>query len=247
MIQALITGGAGGIGLATARALVARDVRVVVADVAQPPDDLAARFVRADVRDADEWETLVEEAGPFDLALLNAGVASRTADLLAVDVEEVERVLRIDVDGVILGTRAVARQMAAGGGGSIVATASLAGIVAFAPDPVYCAAKHAVVGWVRAIAPQLAEHGIRINAVCPGIVDTAIIRGSQRAALEAASYPFMAPEQVADAVLDRFDADTTGEAWVCQPGRDALRFDFRGAPGPAGDVGRPPPEMSERA
>lgn len=244
---ALITGGAAGIGLATARALVRRGTPVVVADLVAPPADLGARFVEADVRSAGDWRALVDEAGPFGLAFLNAGVASREPDLTKVSLDDVERVLRVDIDGVVLGTHAVANAMiAAGTGGSIVATASLAGIIAFAPDPVYTAAKHAVVGWVRAIAPQLAERDVLINAVCPGLTDTAILSGPQRAAIDAAGFPMMDPSQIAAAVLERFDGDETGGAWICQPGREPIRFAFRGVPSPAGGAGRPPDELAER-
>lgn len=244
---ALVTGGATGIGLQTARALLDRGARVVVADVAEPPADLDARHVRCDVRSAADWDALVADAGPFHIAFLNAGVASREVDITKVGLEDIDTVLRVDIDGVILGTRAVVPGMAAAGGGSIVATASLAGLIAFAPDPVYTAAKHAVVGWVRAIAAQLTALGVRINAVCPGVVDTAIITPVQRVGLERAQWPLMQPEQITAAVLDLFDGDGTGEAWVCQPGREALRFDFRRVPGPGGEEAhrRPPSEMSE--
>lgn len=230
---ALVTGGSSGIGLATARALLERGVAVVVADVAEPPSDLQARFVRCDVRSADDWRALVDEAGPFDLAFLNAGVASGQADFLRADLEDVERVLRIDVDGVLLGTHFVAPGMAARGGGAIVATASIAGLMDVPMDPVYSAAKHAVVGFVRSAAVQLEREGITINAVCPGLTDTPIIQDAGQFDELVAKLQLMAPEQIADAVLRCFDGDDSGAAWVCQPGRDPIRFGFRGVPGPA--------------
>lgn len=244
---ALITGGASGIGLATARLLVSRGVPVVVADVAAPPSDLDATFVSMDVTDAAAWSALVTQHGPFRFAFLNAGVASRVYDVCEVDVAEIERVLRIDIDGVILGTHAVAPGMVAAGEGSIVCTASLAGLLAFAPDPVYTAAKHAVVGWVRGVAPQLGDRGVHINAVCPGVTDTPILTDEMRHDLAEASFPMMPAAQIAEAVLERFDGSETGGAYVCQPGREALRFQFRGVPGPAGGAGRPPAVLAERS
>ena len=88
-----------------------------------------------------------------------------------------------------------------------------------------------MIGFVRSVAPQLAERGIVINAVCPGIVDTPMIAGS-RAALDAAGFPLLAPEDVAEAVMTALAAEGTGQAWVVQPGREPLKFRFPGVPGP---------------
>jgi NAD(P)-dependent dehydrogenase (short-subunit alcohol dehydrogenase family) len=114
------------------------------------------------------------------------------------------------------------------GGGSIVATASLAGLTGMPFDPAYTATKHAVVGWVRAAAPGLAEHGIRINALCPGFTDTPIVRDELR---DNPIAPLMEPSFVAEAALRIAEDEETGRAWVVQPNR-VEPFRFPGVPGP---------------
>jgi NAD(P)-dependent dehydrogenase (short-subunit alcohol dehydrogenase family) len=245
--RALITGGASGIGLATARALLDRGASVLVADLGDPPTDLAAPAVRADVADPGAWQGIMERAraelGGLDVAFLNAGVASRESDLTRIDDAEYRRVMGVCGDGVFYGARATVPEIAAAGGGAIVATSSLAGLLAFSPDPVYTMAKHAVVGLVRALAEQLAEQGITINAVCPGLVDTAILTPEMRAAIDRDGFPLMEAGTIVDAVLDRIAGSETGGAWVCQPGRPATLYRYRGVPGPAGH-NRPPDELS---
>jgi NAD(P)-dependent dehydrogenase (short-subunit alcohol dehydrogenase family) len=113
-------------------------------------------------------------------------------------------------------------------GGSIVATSSLAGLTAMPFDPAYTATKHAVVGWVRAAAPGLAEHGIRINALCPGFTDTPIVRDELR---DNPIAPLMKPSFVAEAALRIAADEETGRAWVVQPNR-VEPFRFPGVPGP---------------
>jgi short-subunit dehydrogenase len=124
-----------------------------------------------------------------------------------------------------------------------VATASLAGIIAYPPDPIYTLTKHAVVGFVRSVAPQLERDGITIDAVCPGITDTPLLSGVMRRQVEDAGFPVMAPEQVAAAVVEAVLQGGTGRALVCQPGREATVFRFPNVPGPVGDgvTGRRPP------
>src|SRR5215216_7937176 len=97
--------------------------------------------------------------------------------------------------------------------------------------PIYTLTKHALVGFVRSVAPQLAERGIRINAVCPGFADTPMVAGALRESLEAAGFPLLQPEEVADAVLRAARSEDTGEAWIVQPGRDPEPYGFRGIPG----------------
>ena len=114
------------------------------------------------------------------------------------------------------------------GGGSIVATASLAGLTGMPHDPAYTATKHAVVGWVRAAAPALAARGIRLNALCPGFTDTPLVEAELRGEL---GVPLMEPAFVAEAALQVLDDPESGRAWVVQPNR-VEPFRFPGVPGP---------------
>src|SRR5664279_2553381 len=110
-------------------------------------------------------------------------------------------------------------------------------------DPIYCLTKHAVVGLVRSLGPQLAEHHITINAVCPSIVDTPLI-DDMREVLEGSGFPLIDVATVSEAVFDRLVGEETGEAMVIQAGREALPFRFARPPGPrvGGTVGQMPPE-----
>jgi len=206
---AVVTGGASGIGLATATRLAAEGVQLVIVDLNDEAGrsvaaDLGARFVRADVGRSSDWTAIVAEAeesfGGLDLAYLNAGVTTQQPDICGVTDEQVRRVFGANVDGVIFGTRAVVPAIERRGGGAIVATASLAGIIPFAPDPLYTATKHAVVGLVRSLAQQLDAKRITINAVCPGVVDTPLV-GPARDRLKASGFAMIPPEDIAAAVV----------------------------------------------
>jgi NAD(P)-dependent dehydrogenase (short-subunit alcohol dehydrogenase family) len=209
--SALVTGGASGIGAAVVRVLESEgvDVRSL---------DLATGF---DVSDPAAWD----QVEAVDFAFLNAGVGGSGDDLAGY-----RRMLGANVDGVVFGVRRMEQVMARGG--SIVATASLAGLMPMPADPIYTLTKHAVVGYVRAMAPHLAERGITINAICPGFVDTPIVVPELREWIEAEGIPLMGADQVADAVLVAARSSDTGQAWVVQPGREPLQYEFRGVPGP---------------
>jgi NAD(P)-dependent dehydrogenase (short-subunit alcohol dehydrogenase family) len=214
--SALVTGGRSGIGLAIVEALSRDGVDVRVLDVVDG----------FDVGDPSAWETVVE---PVDLACLNAGVVSGERLIGRVSDEQYRRIVGVNVDGVVFGVRRLSRVMR---GGSIVVTASLAGLTAMENDPLYALTKHALVGFVRSVAPQLAERGIRLNMVNPGIVDTPLLGDEGREALDAAGFPLLQPEEVAAAVLRAAADDEVGQAWVVQPGRKPLKFRFPGVPGP---------------
>lgn len=248
----VVTGGASGIGLATATRLAAEGVQLVIADLNEDAGkataaDLGARFVRADVGRPDEWTAVVAEAtgayGGLDLAYLNAGVTTGHPDIATLTDEQYRRIMNANVDGVVFGARAVVPAIASRGGGAIVATASLAGIIAFSPDPIYTLTKHAVVGFVRSLAQQLDAKRIRINAICPGIVDTPLV-GPARDRLREAGFPMIPPEEIAAAVVacmvGEFDS---GACVVCQPGRVPEAYEFGEVPGPRtpGAEGRRPP------
>ena len=243
----LVTGGASGIGRATAERFAAEGMRVCVVDRDERGGAAAAAavdglFVAADVGDAAQVDGAVARGvvglGGLGVAYLNAGIAIGHADIAALPDDEYRRIMRVNVDGVVFGARAAVRHMRAAGGGAIVATASLAGLIPFPPDPVYDLTKHAVVGFMRSIAPTLALEGITANCVNPGMTDTAIMTDDAKAMLAAAQFPLMPPSQIADAVVAAVTSGETGRCWVCQPGRAPLRYEFRDVPGPRTEAGR---------
>lgn len=246
MKKAVVTGGASGIGLATARRLAEGGLRVTIIDVNPDAGEIAAKevdgeFAQVDVSKPDELAGAFQRLAPFDIVHLNAGITSPGLDPLSLTLEGYRRIFGINVDGVILGALEAIRGMR-DRGGSIVATASIAGINAYPPDPIYAATKHAVVGFVRGIAPHIEPMGININAVCPGIVDTPLITES-RGLIEAEQFPLLQPDDVAEAVMRAITSGGTGQAWVVQPGREPLVYEFRGVPGPRvpGKEGMLPP------
>ncbi len=149
------------------------------------------------------------------------------ADAAELTDDEWHRILRANLEGVVYGTRELAARLMPGGG-SIVATASLAGLTGMPHDPAYTATKHAVVGWVRGAAPALAARGIRLNALCPGFADTPLVEVELRGLID---VPLMEPAFVAEAALRVLEDPETGRAWVVQPNR-VEPFRFPGVPGP---------------
>jgi NAD(P)-dependent dehydrogenase (short-subunit alcohol dehydrogenase family) len=222
---ALVTGGASGIGRAIVERLEAEGAEVRSLD-------LQDGF---DVSDPAAWESVE----PAQLACLNAGVVTHAGELGELTDEEYRRVLGANVDGVVYGVRRLAYSMAPGS--AIVVTASLAGLIPTETDVIYTLTKHAVVGFVRAVAAQLSARGIRINMVNPGYVDTPMV-DELRDAFTEAGFPLLEPADVADAVLLAARDEETGQAWVVQPGREPLKFRFPNVPGPRVDgVGMAPP------
>jgi NAD(P)-dependent dehydrogenase (short-subunit alcohol dehydrogenase family) len=213
---AIVTGGRSGIGAAIVERLEADGAEVRVLD-------LQDGF---DVSDPAAWEGVE----PAQLVCLNAGVLTGTGDVMALTDEQYRRALAVNVDGVVFGVRHFAPILAPGS--AIVATASLAGLVGVDDEPIYALTKHAVVGFVRSVAPQLERRGIRINMVNPGFADTPMVQGETRALLESQSFPLLRPADVAEAVLVAARSEETGQAWVVQPGREPLQFRFPSVPGP---------------
>jgi NAD(P)-dependent dehydrogenase (short-subunit alcohol dehydrogenase family) len=238
---ALITGAASGFGRALTEALRNRGVRVVACDVdeqggAEVADATGALFVPCDVSSLEQnlaaVAVAVEEYGGLDMAFLNAGIALGTQLGDDFDPEAYRRAMGVNIDGVVFGVNAALPALKAGGG-SIVATASLAGLTPVPMDPVYAANKHAVVGLVRSLAPVLIAEGVRINAVCPGFAETAII-APIRELLDSQELPIIPVQEVIDTVIELFDGDMSGECWFVQAGRESEAFGFRGIPGPRG-------------
>ena len=201
-MKALVTGGEGGLGRAI-RARLEREGYEVESL------DLVNGF---DVTDPAAWERVTS----VDLACLNAGVLTGESDVRKLTDEQYRRAVSVNVDGVVFGVRRLAQVMDEG---TIVATASLAGLTAMPTDAIYSLTKHAVVGFVRSVAPLLAP--IKLNAVCPGIADTPMI-DAQREAFAAADFPLLRPEDVADAVWSAATSDRDRRMLV-RPARAASR------------------------
>lgn len=213
-MKALVTGGRSGIGAAIVEAVADADADVTVLDLVDGHD----------VADVDTWRML---EGPFDAAFLNAGVTTGSTAISDLTDDQYRRIMGVNVDGVVLGVRELAARLMPDGG-SIVATASLAGLTGAPVDPVYALTKHAVVGFVRSVAPQLAERGIRINALCPAFTDTPLVVDELRGGLPVA---LIDPSFVAEAALQALHDEETGRAWVVQLNRIAP-FRYPGVPGP---------------
>ena len=208
-MTALVTGGRGGIGHAIVKA---------------HGDAVALDLPEFDVGSQEAWASL---EGEFDAAFLNAGIGIGYPDVSELPDDEIARIVDANFLGVVYGARECARRLMPNGG-SIVCTASLAGLTGMPFDPMYTATKHAVVGFVRGAADGLRAHGIRINALCPGFVDTPIVEDELRGMLP---VPLMEPSFVAEAAMTVLNDAESGRAWIVQPNR-VLPFRFPGIPGP---------------
>ena len=234
---ALITGGTGGFGGALATLLREREVTVVLADLDSEAnrataERLGAHFVALDVTDraanAAAVAQVEAEHGRLDAAFLNAGIAGFDSDEL-LDVDGFLRVVDVDLFGVVYGTEAVLPALRRAGRGSIVVTASLAGLSPMATDPGYSVAKGGAVAFVRSMAPRLAAEGITISAICPGFADTAII-DPLREEFDAAGFPVLTAVEVAEAMVAAWAGAEPGAAYVVQPGVGAVPYKFKGVP-----------------
>ncbi|MEV0308061.1 SDR family NAD(P)-dependent oxidoreductase [Nonomuraea fuscirosea] len=179
---ALVTGGGGGIGSAVARRLARSGVRVTVADLdavrsGAVADEIGGLLVRLDVTRPEDNHAAVAETisayGRLDVAVLNAGVPGSCGrhDFTA---ERYRATMAVDLDGAVCGLQACLPAFRAQGSGSVVVVSSIAGLSP-SPDVFYSAAKHALIGLVRSSALVPAADGIRVNALCPGLVDTPIL------------------------------------------------------------------------
>ncbi|WP_439578756.1 SDR family NAD(P)-dependent oxidoreductase [Elioraea sp.] len=246
--RALITGGAAGIGLATARALAAEGARLALLDtdaarleeaaaelrgsgaevLALPasvaePAEVCAAFAELDAR----W-------GGLDMLVNNAGVIGKRAALALTD-EDWSRVMRINLDGVFFCAREAGRRMVAQGAGAIVNLGSIYSLVAAPERLAYCASKAAVAAMTKVLAIEWAAHGVRVNAVAPGYVETDLIGAAVRAGeLDTAPLArrtpvgrLARPEEIARAILfllDPANAYITGHVLAVDGGWTAYGY-----------------------
>ena len=221
--QWLVTGACSGIGAAVVAAATAAGDTVLALDInddagAALAADTGADYLACDVSEPNAWQAVVDrcrESGTPDRIHLNAGIqiAPPNAPLDeyqfdAMTLPRYRRMMGVNVDGVVFGLQALLPILEPGS--AIVVTASLAGITPYSVDPLYAMSKHAVVGLVRSLGPTLAERDIRINALCPGGIDTAIIPEAQRTE----NAVFMTPEAIAREVSYLMDVSETGKSWA---------------------------------
>ncbi|HYD61272.1 MAG TPA: SDR family oxidoreductase [Noviherbaspirillum sp.] len=185
----LVTGAAGGIGRAAALAFAREGARVAVVDIdAKGGEETVALitrtggeafFTRTDVSQSAQVEAMVaavvDRFGRLDCAFNNAGIEIENLPLAESDEETFDRVVSVNVKGVWLCMKHEIRQMLAQGGGAIVNTASIAGLVGAPRMPIYAASKHAVVGLTKTAAAEYGKAGIRVNSVCPGVIRTPML------------------------------------------------------------------------
>jgi NAD(P)-dependent dehydrogenase (short-subunit alcohol dehydrogenase family) len=219
----LITGGASGIGAALARRMARKGRKVVIVDKdrslgEQVAAETGARFVPADVSRPEDNEAAVAEAisayGRLDVAVLNAGIPGQCGWHNFTPVAY-RTTIATNLDSVVYGIHACLPHLR--GGGSIIVTSSLAGLKE-APDPFYAASKHALVGLVRSTATLLARDGVKVNALCPGLVDTPLL-APFRELLAQAGHAFAGPCEAADAVEALLAGGRSGQAWIVLNGR----------------------------
>ncbi len=244
---AVVTGAAGGIGRATALAFAAQGVKVVVADInaqggAETVSLIEAKggmavFVSCDVRDEDQVKqlmaTTVETYGRLDYAFNNAGIEMENQRLHEGSMRSFEMIMDVNVKGVWLCMKYQLQHMLAQGSGAIVNAASVAGLGAAPKMAVYAASKHAVLGLTRTAAIEYARKNIRVNAVCPAVIDTPMFqRVCEMDAKTAQRIPELHPmgrvgrvEEIAAAVMYLCSDGagfTTGHALTVDGGMTAI-------------------------
>ena len=189
---ALVTGASSGIGRAIALRFATEGADVVVADIREDPresgdpthdrieaeNDQRAEFVETDVSQIDDIEAAVRTAtdtlGGLDVMVNNAGVFTASTPIETVDEEDYDRLMDINLKGVYFGSKLAADEMRAAGGGSIVNLSSVAGLVGYSGASTYCASKGGITNLTRELALELGPDGVRVNAINPGVIETAM-------------------------------------------------------------------------
>ena len=237
----IVTGGGSGIGASIAERLNELGSKVIIVDIDEKAgqsiaNSLGCDFINFDVGDLPAWEKVVvdttERYGSLDFLCLNAGIGSRPRGSSVKDdpipwiLDNYKNVLAVNIDGVVFGTMAALPVMEKQKSGSILVTASVAGIRTQPPDPIYALSKSAVISFVRSVAPALADRGVRINALCPGSVDTPIQPDDRRRE----GRPMSPPGEIAEAMGQILVSDDNGGVWIASSSDYPVwRYEFASA------------------
>jgi len=227
---AVVTGGAKGIGGATAELFAQQGAKVVVFDLDPAAEAQVAAIeaaggtamvVRGSVASEDDVKALGEAAvaayGRIDVLVNNAGIMLRHEDAKDWTIDDVRMVLDVNLLGVFMCSYTLAPIMARTGGGSIVSISSFGGIMAVPYSPVYSATKAGVLGMTRSLAPSFEPIGVRVNAVLPSLTDTAMVVGSPGAQ----TMPMLAPMDLARSIVHvAGDTSVNGAFFCCMLGED---------------------------
>ncbi|MEU6443114.1 glucose 1-dehydrogenase [Streptomyces sp. NPDC047046] len=241
---AFVTGAGSGIGRATATAFAAEGAAVIVADVNPVSNEETARLaaehggrvlpIECDVTSSSEVQAAIEqtvqEFGRLDIAFNNAGIEQPPAPLVDISDDQWTRLLDIDLRSAFLCMKYEIPAMLENGGGSIVNTSSGAGVVGIQGQAAYVAAKHGLIGLTKSAALDYAAKGVRVNAICPGIIETPMMNrfsggtpeGRARVIGQEPVGRMGSPEEIASAVLwlsSDIGAFTTGHAMVIDGGQ----------------------------
>lgn len=187
---AIITGGASGLGKSAALYLADEGINIAVVDISEDTGNetvnelkekgVDAIFINADVSKADDVKNYVdktlEHLGSIDYFFNNAGISGSGKKFLETDIEEIEKIVGINLLGALYGLRYVAEAMLKNGGGSIVNTASSAGVIGQASVVTYGATKHGIVGMTKSLVAEYAKDGLRVNAIAPGPTETPMVK-----------------------------------------------------------------------
>jgi NAD(P)-dependent dehydrogenase (short-subunit alcohol dehydrogenase family) len=226
---ALVTGAASGMGLVTAHAFAEAGAAVVLADVDKDAVEAAAEELTAagrqaigvacDVTDESQAAAVVERAvttfGRLDMAFNNAGIQVPPSDAADETAENFDRVNAVNLRGVWAAQKHELRQMRTQGSGAIVNCSSLGGLVGLPERAAYHASKHGVIGLTKSAAVEYAPKGIRINAICPGVINTPMVADMLEGQAEAMAE-IMRDQPIGR--LGRADEIAAAVLWLCSPG-----------------------------
>ena len=235
--RAFITGGASGIGAEMARRFTREGASVVIADVNDTLGkaiavEIGVEYVHLDVTDSTAWEKIITTHKPFDIVCLNAGVATKTDVFGAtvdypfqhLDNDSYQHIMSINVDGVVFGARAVIPGMVDRKSGHILVTASLAGIVAIAADPIYGLTKHAMVGLTKSLGAALEPHGVCVSALCPAFLDTPLLSDNTRKNLSLLGLGIMDVSIAGDLAMRALTERVSGSQWIVMDGQSISQY-----------------------